>query len=320
MEKQLDICKRSLAYFKADWLLIVSFILLIVLSIAIGLLQAWPMAILIDAVFTNSPKREFIHKLFLYFLPNNMLGQALGIALIGMVLQVIQNLISGAKCLLANRINNFAMMRLRNELYDKAKNTDKGEAFYRVCNDAYGICQIFNVILNMGVSFCTLFFMVYIMVKSSLALTLIGLSVAPILYFINKRFADKICKVTSDAKSSEAKMIDSIFKDSKSVYEVLTRGTALKWLDLNWEQEKYWFCIRTVFSVGGAIIFASSCYFIWRDQFYHPIVNGMTLGLLSVFMDYLGKLWGPLTSLTSINADLQPAIAGAKRSFELLDG
>ena len=51
-------------------------------SIAVGLLQAWPMAVLVDAVLTPAPRYGWVHKLFLVMLPRNMLAQVIGVTLI----------------------------------------------------------------------------------------------------------------------------------------------------------------------------------------------------------------------------------------------
>lgn len=97
------------------------------------------------------------------------------------------------------------------------------------------------------------------------------------------------------------------------VFSASALYSARAWLGLNWEQEKYWFWVRTVFSVGGAVVFGYGGYLVWRDQFANPVAGGMTLGVLAVFMDYLGKMWEPLHRLIGLYAELQPAAAATER-------
>src|SRR5437763_10069152 len=70
---------RALSYFRPDARLIALLLVLITLSIGLGLLQSWPMAILIDAVLTAAPHTDWVQRLFLAPLPATMLGQVIGV-------------------------------------------------------------------------------------------------------------------------------------------------------------------------------------------------------------------------------------------------
>jgi len=289
-------------------------------SVLLGLLQSWPLAIIIDAVLTQHPKSGWIYRLFLAPLPRDPVGQVVGVALIGMGMKVVQDFLTGAKSILNNRINNYGVMRLRVALYEKFCGSGGADAMYRVEADAQGPQIILNVL--MGAVFALLAFVTTaaIMLDRSVSLTAFALVVAPPLMWINHHFGPVLQRRTTDAKEFESHMVAVLgvprdpvqFRDS-------ARQVADKWLGLNWAQEEYWFIVRSVFSLGGAAVFAYGGYLVWRDQFAHPIPDGMTVGTLAVFMDYLGKLWDPLTRLTGAGADLQPGIAGAKRVFEVLD-
>src|SRR5687767_4660747 len=84
---------RALAYFRVDVGLIALLVFLIACSVGLGLLQAWPMAILIDTVLTHQPRNDWVHRLFLAPLPDSKLGQVVGITLIGMLLKILQDTI-----------------------------------------------------------------------------------------------------------------------------------------------------------------------------------------------------------------------------------
>jgi subfamily B ATP-binding cassette protein MsbA len=64
-------------------------VLLIGVSVAVGLLEAWPLAVLIDSVLTSDPKRDRVHALFLSLLPSDKMGQVVGLVLIAMVAQIV---------------------------------------------------------------------------------------------------------------------------------------------------------------------------------------------------------------------------------------
>ena len=48
--------RRAMSYFAPDWALIAVLVLLIGISVSVGLLEAWPIAVLIDSVLTREPR------------------------------------------------------------------------------------------------------------------------------------------------------------------------------------------------------------------------------------------------------------------------
>jgi subfamily B ATP-binding cassette protein MsbA len=90
-------------------------------------------------------------------------------------------------------------------------------------------------------------------------------------------------------------------------------------LRLNWQQQLYPFSRDCILAISGAIIFGYGGYLVYRDQFLVPSANGMTVGILLIFMDYARKLWDPLKWLTEFFAKVQYHVAAARRVFELLD-
>ena len=73
---------RCLAYFKSDVPQILWSLLLIFLATLAGLLQPFPLAILIDSVTPSTAARStaWQYRLILSFVPRNMLGRILGLA------------------------------------------------------------------------------------------------------------------------------------------------------------------------------------------------------------------------------------------------
>ena len=82
---------RAMSYFKQDLLLIGSVLLLIGLSVCVGVLQAWPLGMMADALAGQHPT-DWIHRVFsslqLPFAKDNTGLQIVGIALVGMFLKV----------------------------------------------------------------------------------------------------------------------------------------------------------------------------------------------------------------------------------------
>ena len=57
----MQIVLRSISYFRKDLWLIATLLVLIGASVLLNLLNAWPMAILVDTVLSPTPKPNWIH-------------------------------------------------------------------------------------------------------------------------------------------------------------------------------------------------------------------------------------------------------------------
>src|SRR5213080_3825471 len=95
---------RAISYFRKDWPLIAFFLTLIAVSIGIGVMQAWPMAVLVDVVLNHNPIRSsWPERLFLFALPNDRFAQIIGVALIGMFMKLAQDCLGAVKIMVNNR-------------------------------------------------------------------------------------------------------------------------------------------------------------------------------------------------------------------------
>jgi ATP-binding cassette, subfamily B, bacterial len=333
---------RVVSYFRKDWSLIVALLTLIGISIAIGLLQAWPMAILVDAVLTPQPRYGWVHRLFLAPLPHNMLAQVIGITLIGMFLKVAQDGLTLVKTMINHQIDYNGLIRVRSALFRKLqslgpdyhKNIPQGDAIYRVTSDANGFKDVLNTLITTGVAGIQLLVMVAIMLSRNVSLTVYALSIFPVMMLINAIYGPRIKKCAAESKQQETDYTTTLQRSMSviSIVQAFTREAheigrfrasniicARGWLRLNLNTETYWFLIRTVFSLGGAIIFGYGGYLVYRDQFVLHKAGGITCGDLMVFMAYLGGLWGPLCDLTSFSANIQPPLAAVERVWAVMD-
>ncbi|MFL5164701.1 MAG: ABC transporter ATP-binding protein, partial [Microvirga sp.] len=84
----MPVYRRAISYFTPDWPWIALLVGLIGVSVAVGLLEAWPLAVLIDSVLTAEPKGDWVHRFFLSLVPDGKVGQVIGLVLIGMVLHL----------------------------------------------------------------------------------------------------------------------------------------------------------------------------------------------------------------------------------------
>ncbi len=333
---------RVISYFRKDWSLITLFLVLIAISIGIGLMQAWPMAILVDSVLTPNPRSGWVHRLFLAPLPHGMLGQVIGVTLIGMGLKIAQDGLTLIKNMLNRKIEYNGLIRVRAALFRKLqslgpdyhKSQPQGDAIYRVTSDANGFKDVLNTLVTTGVSAVRLLVMIAIMLSRNVPLTIFALSIFPVLMLVNRLYGPRIKKAAQTSKQQETDYTTTLQRSMSVIgvvqafaregrefgrFKISNLKCARGWLRLNWETESYWFLVRTIFSLGGAIIFGYGGYLVYRDQFVLHKAAGLTCGDLMVFMNYLGDLWGPLTDLTSFSANIQAPVAAVERVMSVLN-
>ena len=109
----MGVYRRAMAYFGPDWAWIAALVLLIGVSVGVGLLEAWPVAVLIDSVLTQSPRGGWVHDLFLSVLPDDKTGQIVGLVLIGMALQILGYLAWMGRMMINYRLNYQGTARVR---------------------------------------------------------------------------------------------------------------------------------------------------------------------------------------------------------------
>src|SRR5918993_5682847 len=111
--RQRGVYRRAMAYFVPDWAWIAVLVVLIGISVMVGLLEAWPLAILIDSVLTSEPKGDWAHGLFLRFLPDDTMGRVIGLVAIGMSLQIVGYTVWMARMMINYHLNYRGTARVR---------------------------------------------------------------------------------------------------------------------------------------------------------------------------------------------------------------
>lgn len=333
---------RALNYFSHERVRIGILIFLIACSVTLGLLQAWPMAILVDSVLTPTPRTDWIHRLFLAPLPDDRLSQVIGVTLIGMFLKMTQDTLTLFRAMLNYTLKYNGTARVRRELFGKfvelglpyRHSKPQGDAIYRLSNDAYGPFGILDTILSTSVAAITLIAMTAVMLSRTIPLTLFALSIAPLLVVINLHFGRKIKLRAAESKQVDSDLTTVIQRAMQALglmlafrrerYESERFSAAVDRsvdasLRLNWQENLYPLWVQIVFAVGGAIVFGYGGYLVYRDQFVNPVPHGLTTGDLMVFMAYLGQLWDPLGLVAGFNARIQNFAAATERVFFVLD-
>ncbi|MFO1124720.1 MAG: ABC transporter ATP-binding protein [Methylocystis sp.] len=334
--------RRALTYFLPDWLRIAALVALIAVSVCVGLLEAWPLAVLVDSVLSSTPKGNWIHSYFLAVLPNDRPGRIAGLVAIGLALQLIGYTAWMGRMMINYYLNYRGTTRVRFDLFTKLQNLGlayhrsrpQGDSIYRLTTDAFGPWGIVDVLIGTSVAAVTLTVMTVILLSRNVGLTLAAFTVAPLMIWSNWRFGVRI-----HSRALESKQIDADL--TAHIQQAMTRiplaqafrreafefkrfsgavgGSVDALLRLNWQEQLYPLARDAILSVGGAIILGYGGWLVYRDQFLTPVADGMTVGTLLIFMDYLRKLWDPLKWLSEFFAKVRIFEAAARRVFRVLD-
>jgi subfamily B ATP-binding cassette protein MsbA len=331
-----------MSYFAPDWRWVLILVVLIGLSVGVGLLEAWPLAVLIDSVLTQQPKGGRVHELFLSVLPESKTGQIVGLVLIGLMLQVVGYAVWMARMMINYHLNYRGTTRVRYDLFGKLqqlgltyhRNKPQGDAIYRLTTDAFGPWGIMDTVIGTAVAAVTLTVMTVILLSREVSLTFAAFTVAPFMIWSNWRFGLRIHERALASKQIDADLTSFIqqaltrislaqaFRRERREFRRFSGavGRSVRaLLRLNWQEQLYPLARDTILAVGGAIILGYGGYLVYRDQILNPVEGGMTVGVLIIFLDYVRKLWDPLKWLTEFVAKVRVFEAATRRVFRVLD-
>jgi len=297
------------------------------------LLKPWPLQIVIDYVLGDKtpPTGSLIGTMLA--LPH---GQLLLFACIAMVLV---NIGSGGLTLLhyytTIRVGQNMVNDLRGALYAHLQRQSLayhgrqrvGDLMYRITADSFAVqTMIMNGILPILSAMILLVGMLFVLFPLDPVLTLLALTVVPILFVLISSFNKKIVSVSTEVRERES-LVYSLVQWTMSAIKIVQAFTK--------EEEEH----RRFMGASRASLRASLRLFSWQTL-YSGVVNltiaagtalvvyvgaravmtgTLTLGQLLVFISYLAQLYTPINQITQSWGLIAGARIGARRVFEVLD-
>src|SRR5579862_515328 len=316
---------RALTYFRDDLPLILASLAFIAFSTLAGLLQPFTVKILTDTVFASKPSPYWVNRVFVVIA--NKIGasspaqQVMIVACMAVGLRVIQEILGMGQRLLTQLIGYNGVLRVRCDLFRKLqslsigyhKSQPQGDAIYRLSYDAFGFQTIFNALTgNVLVSSVTLILMVALMIRMNVIMTLLTLSVAPLLLITTKLFAGPMKRRWLEAKEVETNLTTVMQRSVASIglvqafgretdeynrFQSTAQGTVRANLRQAWQESWYWLFVGAIFGTGSALI-------IW--YWGHCYIRGtLQIGDLWIYMSFVSMVYAPLQSVSSSAASLQ---------------
>jgi ATP-binding cassette subfamily B protein len=335
---------RVLRYFTSDWPYVLLTLLFIILATLSSLLLPFPLAILINDFQGKPNTGGWAFRFFGTFTPADPVPKIITLAIATLVLRLLQEIFTMGRSLANIRVGYSGLMRARCDLFNKLqllslsyyKSQPQGDAIYRLSQDVYGLQAILNVVVNaVVVSLFTLIAMAWIMFSMNWRLTLVALSVTPLLILTHRYFNQVLKKKWTEVKQIDSDLTTTIQRSVATMglvqafgqeereydrFENTVRSSISKYVRTHLQEVLYGVVVGALLGIGSAIIFGYGGWLVYRDQVLHQAGEaGMTVGGLYIFINYLAQLYAPLSALSAAGASMTNGIVGAERVFEVID-
>jgi ATP-binding cassette, subfamily B, bacterial len=329
-----DIYRKLLPYVKPyKWPML--FVLgLQLVYVAFGLLEPWPMKLLIDNAIGRHPAPSWLSKTLPFVASHGPVAILVFSVVAMLLLRVGGILLDVGGDFVKQRVNTGMILDFKTDLFNHLQRlsfsyhdrTTVGDSIYRVNNDTSFISVMiwsnFRALLK---SLLTLVTILWILLKLDWQLALLAVAAAPIQYlvigFYNKLFKDKWQRVNQLETDAQNVMQESL----TSLRVVKAFGQEAR------EEER--FKQRSLLATRAKLrlgfqehLFSYAQYFISRlGQAAILLVGGMhairgdlTVGGLLVILSYVDHLYEPLQGIGDALTNMQASLISAERALEVL--
>lgn len=293
------------------------------------ILKPWPLKIVIDNVLSGKVLpwecAEGLSKTAL------LMAACLGLVSIYLVLGGVTLLNNYTTIKIGQRMVN----DLRRDLYSHLQRLSLafhtrrqvGDLMYRVTADTYAIQSLtMNGVFPIATAAALLGGMFFVMVKLDWQLTLLALSVCPVLFLSISLLSGRISSAATLARQQESE-----------VYSVVQRGiSAIRIIQAFTKEEdehrKFMaasheslgaslrlYTLQTFYSgVVNVVMALGTAFVVWVGA-KHVMSGSLSVGDIVIFTTYLASLYGPINTISQTWGLIQGAKVGVDRVFEILD-
>ncbi|HZT89328.1 MAG TPA: ABC transporter ATP-binding protein [Stellaceae bacterium] len=321
--------KKLLPYLKAYRWQVAWALVQVFLIAGFELLKPWPLQVVVDDVLGGK-------KLPFAAISEWPPGLVLLAACIGIVLV---NAGSGGLTLLHNntaiRVGQNMVNDLRGALYGQLQRLSLayhsrqrvGDLMYRITADSFAVqTMIMNGLLPILSAVILLGGMLLVLIPIDPLLTLLALTIVPMLFVLISLFNRKIVEVATVVRDNESrvyslvqwgiasiKLVQAFTKEEEehSRFMGASRASLRSTLRLyNW-QTLYSGAVNIVVAGGTALVVYAGA---------RAVMSGrLSIGQLLVFVSYLAQLYAPINQITQSWGLISGARVGARRVFEVLE-
>ena len=328
----MDKLGRALRFYRPDTdrLAIVAFLLL--LGVGANLLKPWPLAVIVDSVVGGKPPPVWLRSIVD---PADKSAQLGLLAFAVLLLHLTQSGMAAAQNYLSIQIGLGGLKRVRDEVFACLQRLSlrfhqgsrSGDIIHRAAWDTYAFQTLFQQGMVTAISATVaLLFMVVVMWRINFLLTLVALTVVPLLLLVIKHFGAKMTEQGTAAQQADSQVTSFVQQSiaslpltqsytreeyEESAFTARTAAAMERRLTQHGTELLYWLAIAAVFACGATGI-------VWFGT-GQVLAGKLTVGQLLIFLAYLSQLYEPLNQLSHVGSTIANALVGTERVFEILD-
>lgn len=311
---------RLLGYMRPFWLALAAVLTLIVLSSLLRLAEPYLIGLAVDQFITRGDRAGLTHTMLL------LLGVYLGIWATGAG-QFYLMIVVGQRVLYRMRTQIFERVQtLSLSFFDQQ---EAGEIMSRLVNDVQVISQALNVgLVRLLGEAITLVGIVVTMLGLNWRLALASFTMLPVMVLTTSAFARSARKAFRKTRETIGQVSAELEEGISGMREVqafsreeetLARFAQASAADRDANVQAVGITsafsptLDVISTIAMAIVAGYGAYLALRTP---PLV---TVGVVVAFLTYVQRFYQPIRSLAQIYTQLQSALAGAERIFELID-
>jgi ATP-binding cassette subfamily B protein len=310
-------------------------VVLLLSEIALGVLQPWPLEIIIDYVLQDHPFPEPIAHWLQAIRGGDRLTLLIAVVVAGVLLQVTNQLVSAYGTQVQVDTGQRMVYDLRHRLFEHLTGlglhhhitTSTADAVYRVDVDAYAIENlVMSGIFPLATSIASLAVMFAILLRLNVTIALLSLTVVPFMYLCLRYYTSTLVAREERVKELETKLLERLYETFGAIRLVksfarepheLRRYAAAGGTTMNariaitWQSSLFSVVVSTITILGTGLVVIVGGTYVMRGR--------LKIGELTVVISYLAAVYGPLSAIAHTTGQLQGALAGAKRVRAMLN-
>ena len=305
------------------------FSVLLLFQVALGVLQPWPLAIVLDYVLAGRALPAAVAGWVSWITQGSRVTLLVMVVVAGVVLNLAKQLVTLHAVQLQVWTGQRLVYDLRYKLFQHLQSlalhhhvtTNTGDAVYRIDADAYSIDNlVMSGLFPLASSLAALVVMFGFMVKIDPSIALLSLTVVPFLYLSLRHYMRTLSGQIERVKDLESKLQERLYEVFAAMRLVKSFGRepfeASRYraagdavmgarIDITWQESLFAAAISTITILGTALVVIVGG--------LHVIQGQMTVGQLLVVISYLGAVYAPLAAVAHTRGQLQSAVASARR-------
>jgi ATP-binding cassette subfamily B protein len=333
--RDLALIERLLQQARPYWIALASTLFASLLSAPLTLLIPLPLRIAVDSVIGSAPLPTIVRAWApsaLVATPSQILWFAATLMVAVTALLYLQALaywllltFTGERLVVEFRAAIFRhAQRLSFRYHDVA---GSNSSIYRIQYDAPAIQFVFiNTLIPMAAAATTLAGMLWVMAVIDWQLSLVALTVVPVIYLLTHYISRRLRHGWHDVKRLESSAMGVVHETLGSLRVVKAFGredlAESRFLDQSSRRvrgEMSLALLGGTLDLGVGITMAAGTAIVLFLGVRHVQAAAISLGQLLIVMTYLAQIYEPLKTISKKVADMQASLASAERAFALLD-